>query len=298
MLFSASGLAWVDFRCGRSHGAFGPEEVARSDSLVFVRAGSFERECRGERDWADPSRVLLFRRGDPYRVAHPAGGHDACTVLALDRERAHALFEAQGASLDGRRWPERLSAPLDAVVRRNASIEGSAYALHARLVQGAQRGVVDALEMEESLDALAHAGLAALSGRTSRSRPARESTRALHAEILREVQRILALRACEPLRLADVARAIGWSPFHLSRSFRAACGIPLTRYRNRLRLRQALARAASGERDLARIAVESGFASHSHLAVAFRREFGFSPSSLRRPLDRRTLRELHKKLEA
>lgn len=114
---------------------------------------------------------------------------------------------------------------------------------------------------------------------------------------MHEVQCLLARRAFEPLRLADIAEAVRWSPYHLARLFRDACGLPLHRYRNRLRLRRAMERVAAGERDLTRIAIEHGFSSHSHLDTAFRREFGFSRSALRRPLDSRRMREMSKILK-
>ena len=58
--------------------------------------------------------------------------------------------------------------------------------------------------------------------------------------------------------------------------------LTLPRYANRLRLREALARLADGEGDLTRVALACGFYDHSHFANAFRREFGLSPSAVRR----------------
>jgi AraC family transcriptional regulator len=55
----------------------------------------------------------------------------------------------------------------------------------------------------------------------------------------------------------------------------------LQRHLNRLRLREALSRVADGE-DLTRVALAAGFYDHSHFANAFRREFGVSPSEMRR----------------
>jgi AraC-like DNA-binding protein len=56
------------------------------------------------------------------------------------------------------------------------------------------------------------------------------------------------------------ARAVGVSAYHLSRTFRAVTGLTLSRYRIRLRLRRVLERLADGERDLAGLAAEAGFA--------------------------------------
>ena len=45
------------------------------------------------------------------------------------------------------------------------------------------------------------------------------------------------------------------------------------------------------------LALELGFSSHGHFSDAFRREFGRTPSDVRKA-DRRALRELSKDLEA
>ena len=49
----------------------------------------------------------------------------------------------------------------------------------------------------------------------------------------------------------------------------------------RLRLALAAERVVDGERDLARLASDLGFASHSHLSARFRALFGTTPSELR-----------------
>ena len=52
---------------------------------------------------------------------------------------------------------------------------------------------------------------------------------------------------------------------------------------NQLRLREALGRIRDGHDDLAALADELGFSSHSHLSANFRRTFGVAPSSARAP---------------
>jgi AraC-like DNA-binding protein len=52
----------------------------------------------------------------------------------------------------------------------------------------------------------------------------------------------------------------------------------------RLRVRAALERLAGGDRDLARLAAELGFADQSHLYRALRTETGRIPSALRSAL--------------
>jgi AraC-like DNA-binding protein len=52
----------------------------------------------------------------------------------------------------------------------------------------------------------------------------------------------------------------------------------------RLRARDALERIAGGERNLARLAADLGFADHSHLCRVVGAETGMTPSALRRML--------------
>jgi AraC-like DNA-binding protein len=66
--------------------------------------------------------------------------------------------------------------------------------------------------------------------------------------------------------------------------FHAETGESLTRLRNRLRVRAALDRLADGDRDLAGLAADLGFADHAHLTRAMRAEVGDPPSRVRRLL--------------
>ncbi len=83
------------------------------------------------------------------------------------------------------------------------------------------------------------------------------------------------------LCLTEIAAAFGMSPFTLCRVFHRHAGLPVHRYRVRLRLRHALDRLAGGERDLTGLALDLGFSDHSHLTNAFRAEFGVPPSAFR-----------------
>jgi AraC-like DNA-binding protein len=82
-----------------------------------------------------------------------------------------------------------------------------------------------------------------------------------------------------------LARVLGVSPFHLSRVFSAHAGMSLTRYGTRVRASRALARIGDGERDLARLAADLGFADQAHLIRTAEAEFGRPPGALRALLD-------------
>jgi AraC-like DNA-binding protein len=84
----------------------------------------------------------------------------------------------------------------------------------------------------------------------------------------------------------DIASAVGTSPFHLCRVFRAHTGRTMHEYRAELRVRLALEMLEASGRNtsLSRVAHDAGFSSHSHFVLAANRYGGATPSALRRSL--------------
>jgi AraC-like DNA-binding protein len=83
-----------------------------------------------------------------------------------------------------------------------------------------------------------------------------------------------------PIRLGDIAQAVGASPAYLTDVFRRAEGVPLHKYLTQLRLARALVELPHAD-DLTMLAFNLGFSSHSHFTAAFRRAYGSTPSSYR-----------------
>jgi transcriptional regulator GlxA family with amidase domain len=84
--------------------------------------------------------------------------------------------------------------------------------------------------------------------------------------------------------LWGLAELLGVSPYRLSRAFSAELGVSVTRYRNRVRVGLAMDRLAGGERDLAGLAAELGFADQGHLCRTVRQHLGHTPTAVRRLL--------------
>lgn len=101
-------------------------------------------------------------------------------------------------------------------------------------------------------------------------------------DYVEDAKALLQERFRERLLLNDIGRALHVSIYHLCRLFKEGTGMPIHRYLNQLRLRQALEMIAAGEEDLCDLALRLGFSSHSHFTTAFRKEFGISPSEARR----------------
>lgn len=84
--------------------------------------------------------------------------------------------------------------------------------------------------------------------------------------------------------LAGLADAVGVSPGHLARAFRARYGSSPGEYQRRVRVaRAARLLASSGER-LARVALEAGFHDQAHFTRAFGAHVGITPARFRRAL--------------
>jgi len=81
--------------------------------------------------------------------------------------------------------------------------------------------------------------------------------------------------------LLSLAALLGVSPYQLSRRFSACTGMSLTQYRNRVRVSRALSRLAAGERDLAGLAADLGFADQAHLTRAVKAAAGMAPGAVR-----------------
>jgi AraC family transcriptional regulator len=112
--------------------------------------------------------------------------------------------------------------------------------------------------------------------RTSRNDAARQ------VDIAHAAQLTIASQPAARWTLTMLARQIGCSPFHLAHVFRDVVGVSIRQYQIRARLAAALDEVLDSTRGLSAIAIDAGFAHHSHFSAAFRRTFGVSPSLLRR----------------
>jgi AraC-like DNA-binding protein len=145
---------------------------------------------------------------------------------------------------------------------------------HRRLLAAAAAGDIGYGVAEELLGALAQALRRAPPGGAARDRALVAAARE-------------ALAADHPAAagLLPLAALLGVSPYRLSRAFPRETGVPLTRYRNRIRVGRALDRLAAGERNLAVLAADLGFADQAHLCRTMRAHLGHPPSEVRRLLE-------------
>jgi AraC-like DNA-binding protein len=289
-LHHSTSVSVYDVCCRPRDFSRGPEERSRTHQIVFPRRGVFEREARGDKLLADANHVLFFLRDEPYRVSHPAGCGDECTVFAFE----DALLEAAVRELDPD-WAESSRPPFRFGHTPSAQ---PVFLLHEQLRRAARSGSTPLLALDEAAVRLLRALLESTYRQrglsSGRSRP---STSELHQQQVQRTALLLSTRFAEDLSLDAIARAVHSSPYHLARVFRRRSGLSIHQYRHRLRLREALQRLAEGSTDLSGLALELGFSSHSHLTDSFRQAFGVPPSEYRKSFDGRKLRELSRNLE-
>ncbi|HEY6373233.1 MAG TPA: helix-turn-helix transcriptional regulator [Candidatus Sulfotelmatobacter sp.] len=99
---------------------------------------------------------------------------------------------------------------------------------------------------------------------------------------LKQVHSTISSEFAAPRSLAEYAELGGVHPTHLMRTFRAHYGLSIGEHIRNCRLDYAARMIHYSASRLTDIAVESGFADHSHMTNYFRRVLGLTPSEYRR----------------
>lgn len=258
----ADGVEVADVACRHPKGRGRHTEEASGRILVFVRRGCFVRSVDGVASLLDPTLAYCTNPGEEQRYDHPQVGGDDCTSLRLDDGRLASLWGGE---------PELPSAPIPVSARLDFE--------HRLLLAAARRGAERHTLVEGAISLAARALRASDVRTVDAGRPATARARRALVDGARE-----ALAADPDRSLPQLARELAASPHHLSRVFRARTGETISGHRMQLRSRAALERLAGGERDLARLAAESGFADQSHLCRVLRAQTGSTPAALRRVL--------------
>lgn len=251
-------------RCLPADHALGPVEHASGTQLVMPLRGVFVRHLGpSERVVADSCNALLFRDGEPYRVSHPAHAGDDCLVIEPAPEALTDVLEKR---------------PFE---RTNTVLDARTIAERHMLCHRMDHGVATALEIEEiALGLMASAFTAFASPRAAVSRPGGRRSR--HEEMVEATKITLASRPGEDWSLSVLAQRVASSPFRLARLFREIAGMPVHRYQMLARMSAAFDEVLASSREITEIGIDLGFSSHSHFTATFRRNFGVTPSELRR----------------
>ena len=265
----------VDVVCHAPPSRDSDDEVACSTQVVIPRRGVFTARVGDGTVVADPVTAMVLPSGQEYRVTHPTGGGDDCTVLLFG---CRAVTDAFGT--------ER---PVHGRVRPLSQ-------LTAGLLRAALRRLPDDELMGEEgafllLQRLAD-DLTSSPGEVGRHLGSTQRRR------VDDARELLASDPAYPWRLTFVAQQLHCSPYHLARQFHRVSGETMWQYVTRLRLAQALEEILDGGATLGDVAVRAGFAHHSHLTSAFRKRFAHTPSAIRTRALRGDASELGKILTA
>ena len=223
-----------------------------------------------------PSHAIYFAPDAPYRISFPGSIGDRAITLRFGETLA--LEQVHGT--DGLASQGLL--PARAMMLRNL--------LYTRLV----RGEADGLEAEAlGLDLL---DLSLQSVRPEKL-PVRRYAQARRARALERVKEAVAQAPSDKWTIARLARVANLSPFHLCHVFRETAGTSIYDYVTRERLARTLDAVLDGA-DLTSIALDAGFASHSHFTARFRNLFGCTPAALRRVASTPRIAEFRKIMTA
>jgi AraC-like DNA-binding protein len=232
----------------------------------------FRRTHQRETVLADANHVLLFNAGAPYRYAHPLPGGDACTILTVQTQRALELVS--------RHAPADAEHPERPFGRGNGLSSPRAVWLHWELLHLVARQAGE-LALEDTLAELAREAVACAYGAPVPRRRASPPAQRRRRDLVEAVKLMISERLEGPPSLTELADVLGCSPYHLSHTFHGTAGLSLRGYVRRLKARVAAERLAAGARGLTALALDLGYADHSHFTNSFRREWGVSPSTFR-----------------
>ncbi len=275
-------IGYIDVRPTSSE--CGELESSALNVLALPLAGVFAKHDGPRRHAiATPSHALLISADKPYRLSFPGCIGDECLALRFSRA-ALAQVMPEAMSADG--FDESTFAshtPLPPAVMLARSLLWQRFATDT----------VDALEAEERALELLEATLAA----ARKERHARSTVGAGSWRRGRRVARAVEAIEAEPERrwtLATLGALACVSPGHLAHLFRTELEISVYDYVVRSRLSRALDVVLDSDAGLTEIALDAGFASHSHFTARFRAFFGQTPQQLRRGVRGAVARELRR----
>jgi AraC family transcriptional regulator len=278
IVFETSLVRAARFRCYARDSRFRDSGPAVNCAVVFPRTAVWL--CySGQRPFvADPSLATIYNPGQEYTRKEISRDGDRCEWFGVSPEIAREI----AGSFDPRALdrPERPFAPA------STSVDHDLYLVQRALFTRLERNEMNTLQAEEIIIGL----VTTVIGRACENAKAGDSTDRDWQVDLVERCKVSLLRTLYDRRtLGELASELDVSPFHLCRVFRTHVGHTLHEYRTDLRLRMALEKLTERTSDLSRVALESGFSSHSHFTAAVRRKFGKTPSALRQALTRTTI---------
>jgi AraC-like DNA-binding protein len=259
--------------------ACGDVERQELNAVVLPVSGVFlKHDAPGRHVTGTSCHAVLVAANTPYRLSFPGAIGDRALIFKFRDGLAHDLDCPSG--------------------QREAShglLSGQAMVLRNLLWTRLRRKDLDAFEAETLGFELLGMSLRSIS---TRRMPIRASARLRRHRALERVREAVALAPAANWNVTKLAEVATFSPFHLCHVFREITGISIYNYVLRERLAVALDAVLDGGDDLTAIALDAGFASHSHFTAHFRRFFGCTPTVLRQRATSVRFAELRKIMTA
>tara|TARA_R110002096_G_scaffold154_11_gene812 strand:+ start:20086 stop:21003 length:918 start_codon:yes stop_codon:yes gene_type:complete len=276
------------------------DHLASVETLLFrsalVKVGSFEcgadDPCQRSTDILDndvfvvPQRPVWIRRNSgSFRFAEPG---------AILMHRAGSALQRRFSTADGERtyWfgvhPDIF---VESLLRHKLSTRqmGGALIVEPRFryrlamfLRQLDCGPADRLAVEEAVLTLFFEICEMRASRGQHSGASRSATNHRQRRLADKARAYLDAHLAESVGLETVAAEVGASLYHLCRVFRRQTGMTMHAYRTHQRLGHVVDRLVDGNSDsLAALALDTGFASHSHLSRVFQKALGIPPSAIR-----------------
>ena len=256
------------FVCDVAHPCFSVSESLDNDVFVLPKRPVWIRRNAGEYRFVEPGAILMHRAGS-----------------MLERRRASGTGERTywfGVHPD---------VFVDALRRHDLSTEEMGGALIAdpqlryRLalfLKHLEQSPSDRLAVEEEVLTLFFEICERRAEKVKKISKARLGTATRQRRLVDRARAYLDAHLSETTGLEKVAQDAGTSLYHLCRVFREQTGLTMHAYRTRQRLGYVLDRLVDGRAaNLTELALDTGFASHSHLSRVFQKQMGVPPSTIR-----------------
>lgn len=284
VLYESDLLTIGEFRAPVDHPQFADSGPTRHHLVVFPRTSVIIRHEGRSPITTDPCTVTFYNRGQRY-TRHPVDPRgDHCAWFGVRPDLLQDVLGAHDPSVADRPG-EPFGRPWGLSDARSYALQ-RAITRHLAGAPGADRMAVQeaSIALLERVMAFTRDRLGAVASP--------DAGGYCPPDLVERVRGYLRERFRENSTLDEIAVAVGVSVFHLCRVFKRETGLTVHRYRQQLRLRQALEQVASPHRSLTDIALRLGFSSHSHFSATFRRAFDTTPSRFRRHPSMKRIREL------
>ena len=279
-LYSGDGVAITEHDAGTRTGSCALEATSAGHRLIVTRRGAAllrRRSGLGPALAAEPLQAIVLEAGTTY-VLEPVDAAHRFTVFTFSHELLASIGACSGVS-SAATTPVAPHALVDSrfliAFHRLRRVLGAAG---AGVADSTWSGEVEALTLLRAVvDRHRARTVNASSGAELRQLPAGRR----RGEIVERVKCILASAPEAAHALDDLSARLGISTSLLAHVFPRETGISPHRYLLHLRSALALAELSAGANDLSRLALDLGFATHSHFSAAFRRCTGMPPSEAR-----------------